>query len=90
MKFIYKYPITNMPGNNIIQIPEDRQILKLDYDPNGILCIWAFVDTDSEKKDINIVLLGTGWPIDNDEYMKLHYINTINDGPYVWHAFEVL
>ena len=44
MKFIYKYPITNMPGNNIIQIPEDRQILKLDYDPNGILCIWALVD----------------------------------------------
>lgn len=89
MYCIYKYPLNNIPGGNIIEMPEDAQILKLGYDPNGVLCIWAFVQPDLPKKNKTILLAGTGWPFEKEEWMKLHYINTVNDGPYVWHAFEV-
>lgn len=88
MQTIYKYPIKNMPGHNTLSLPKGYQILKLGYDPNKILCLWAIVETDNEKEDLDITLVGTGWPLDiNPEIVT--YINTINDGPYVWHAFEV-
>ena len=82
------YPIKNLPGHNYIQLPEGYQILKLAYDPTGTLCIWALVDTDKNKIDIDITLVGTGWPLDIDSKI-VTYIDTINEGPYVWHAFEV-
>ena len=89
MQCIYKYPITNLPGHNYIQLPKDYQILKLGYDPNGILCIWALVTPENKKVDIDITLVGPGWPLEiNTEIIT--YIDTINDGPYVWHAFEVI
>ena len=88
MQVIYKYPIQRIPGHNPLQLPKDYKILKLDYDPNHILCLWAFVENENEKEDIDINLVGTGWPLDINPKV-VTYINTINDGPYVWHAFEV-
>lgn len=89
MKVIYKYPIRRYPGQTTIEMYKDKQILKLDYDPNGILCIWTLVDTELEKENVTIALVGTGWPLDELNIQFENYITTINDGPYVWHAFEV-
>ena len=89
MKTIYKYPIKNYPGTSIININKEHQILKLGYDPNGILCVWAIVNPDSEKVEITIDLIGTGWPLEDNFFIESFYIDTINDGPYVWHAFIV-
>lgn len=87
MKVIYKYPV-HAPGHNKIQMPKGYMILKLGYDPNNILCIWALVNTDNEKEDVFISMVGTGWPLDFDS-VKAQYLDTINDGPYVWHGFKV-
>lgn len=88
MYFIYKYPIKNYPGKCTININKAHQILKLGHDPNGILCIWAIVDPDSEMTEITINMVGTGWPFEREFFMENIYIDTINDGPYVWHAFR--
>ena len=89
MKIIYKYPIKNYPGTNTININKEHQILKLGYDPNNILCIWAIVDPDSEMTSIQISMIGTGWLEQDNFFIENFYIDTVNDGPYVWHAFEV-
>lgn len=89
MQVIYKYPIKMRPGHNYITLPEGYKILKLDYDPNRILCIWALVDNEiEEKKEVDITLVGTGWPLDINPEITA-YIDSVVDGPYVWHAFEV-
>ena len=88
MQFIYKYPITSMPGHTYLKLPKGYQILKLDYDPNHNLNVWALVDTDNEKEEVCITLVGTGWPLEINPD-KARYLNTINDNEYVWHGFEV-
>ena len=88
MQVIYKYPIKMKPGHTALRLPKDYKILKLDYDPNNILCIWALVNTENEKVDVDITLVGTGWPIEVNTEIAT-YIDTIKEGPYVWHAFEV-
>lgn len=85
---IYKYPIENYPGTNIIEINREHQILKLGYDPNNTLCIWAIVVPGSEMVKNQIDVVGTGWPMDRDFFMTHQYIDTINDGSYVWHVFQ--
>jgi hypothetical protein len=89
MQVIYKYPIKMRPGHNYLKLNKGYKILKLDYDPNKILCIWALVDNEiEEKKEVDITLVGTGWPLDINPEVAT-YIDSVVDGPYVWHAFEV-
>lgn len=87
MYSIYKYPIENYPGKNKIKINQGHKILKLGYDPSGVLCIWALVALDSEMTEIQIDVYGTGWPMEKEFIINKQYIDTINDGPFVWHAF---
>ena len=89
MKTIYKYPIKNYPGTSVININKEYQFLKMGYDPNGVLCIWAYVDPDTEMDSIKITMIGTGWPMEDNFFTESFYIDTVNDGPYVWHAFVV-
>jgi hypothetical protein len=88
MYSIYKYYIENYPGRNKIKINKEYKILKLGYDPNGNLCIWALVNLDSEMIEIQINVYGTGWPLSKDFITDKQYIDTINDGPFVWHIFD--
>ena len=87
MKTIYKYPLENIPGGNIITMPADYELLTVNYDPKGDICLWAIVDTEAENTEVCIVILGTDWPMLKD--VKYKYINTLKQGPYVWHAFKV-
>ena len=38
--------------------------------------------------EIQVDVVGTGWPMDRDFFMTHEYIDTINDGPNVWHMFQ--
>lgn len=87
MKTIYKYPLKNIPNENIITIPADYELLTVDYDPKGNICLWAIVNNDVEDTEICITILGTGWPMLEDA--KYKYINTLKQDLYVWHAFEI-
>ena len=85
---IYKYPIPD--AINSIDLPLGSQIMKADFDPTGQLCIWACVDTEADTENIKIWKIGTGWPL-NDmlEKYKVSYIDSVNEGPYVWHIFKL-
>jgi hypothetical protein len=68
-------------------MPADYELLTVDYDPNGEICLWAIVNIEVENTEVCIAVLGTGWLMLED--VKHKYINTLKQGPYVWHAFEV-
>ena len=84
---IYKYPL--MSQVNEIEMPL-ATILSVGLDPSNTPCIWATVDTNSEKEIRRFALIGTGWPLDDFvEKYHMNFLDTIKEGPYMWHVFEL-
>ena len=83
MKTVYKYPIELYVST--IEIYREAEILSIGYDPIGQLCLWALIDTEHEKEFITILTVGTGWELPEN---GLEFIDTIKDGPYMWHVFK--
>jgi len=86
MRTIYKYEVTN--GECTIALPRGYRIIEVACQQNDLF-FWAIVDTDREKVDVDFVVYGTGWPIDENDLMFGLYLGTAHDGVYVWHLFEI-
>lgn len=83
MTTIYKYPLGPINDSYIVSLPVGAQILTAAIQ-NDNLTIWARVDPEMEATNNRIVrVYGTGHPIDKHDA----YINTVFDGPFVWHVF---
>jgi len=83
MRVIYKYELTQT-----IQLPIDSQVLKVGMQ-NGIMQMWALVDPNQkETSQRNFEIIGTGHSFEFD-YLTHTYIDSLFDGPFVWHIWEV-
>lgn len=82
MKTIYKY---QLPAVGALKLPLGAQILTVQLQ-NGSPTLWALVKPDNTLVNRTISIVGTGWDIESN----VKYINTYMDGPFVWHAFEIL
>ena len=60
---------------NEIEMPL-ATILSVGLDPNDNPCIWATVDTNSEKEVRRFALIGTGWPL--DEFIEKYHMNFLD------------
>ena len=90
MKTIYKYSINT--GLTPITLPKRSQIFSANYDPSGVLCVWAAVDTREEEVEKRVIYLtGTGWPLEDLKDWNYRFINTVIDknNGLVWHIFEL-
>lgn len=90
MKTIYKYRINT--GLTPITLPKRSQIFSANYDANGVLSVWAAVDTKEEEMEKRVVYLtGTGWPLEDLKDWNYRFINTVIDknNGLVWHIFEL-
>lgn len=90
MKTIYKYSINT--GLTPITLPKRSQIFSANYDPSGVLCVWAAVDTKEEEVEKRVIYLtGTGWPLEDLKDWNYRFINTVIDknNGLVWHVFEL-
>ena len=82
-KEIWKYKV-----ENIIEMPKEAEILSVQIQ-NGQMfnaCIWVKVNPKNELEKRQFVVIGTGHSFDDTNY---EYIGTYQDGPFVWHCFEV-
>lgn len=77
MKTIYKYSTFDS-----IDIPGGFKIVKFTKD-----YMWALVSKDADNATITIQVecFGTGWELPYG--MEYNYIDTLSDGPLVWHYF---
>lgn len=83
MKKVFKYALKS---DCILEIPIHAKILKVGRH-NDRISVWALVDDIHEQTEKHVILIaGTGHEIKE----KVGHINTFFDGPYVWHAFEVI
>jgi hypothetical protein len=83
MKRIYKYELEE----NSVEMPIGAKILSIQMQNNRAY-IWALVDTDAECEFRYFVMIGTGH--DFPQVDAFTYINTIQDGRFVWHIFELV
>ena len=85
MAKIYKYKI----GPNEKSEIKDRilNILKIDWQGED-LCAWCLVSEDCPESRIRFVIIPTGYPFKLKKNLK--YIDTVQDGPFVWHIFYEL
>jgi len=83
MRVIYKYELTQT-----IQLPIDSQVLKVGMQ-NGIMQMWVLVDpNEKQTSQRNFEIIGTGHSFEFD-YLTHTYIDSLFDGPFVWHIWEV-
>lgn len=84
MKKIYKYIVDS---DGYVNLPTDSKFKKLGLQM-GILCLWYEIDT--EFKDSlhtnRFKMFATGEEIPKGTI----YYDTIFDGPFVWHVYQVL
>ena len=83
MKRIYKYELKE----GSVEMPIGAKILTI-QDQNDRPYIWALVDIAAQCEFRNFTIVGTGY--DFPEADDFTYINTIQDGPFVWHIFELI
>ena len=81
IKQIWKYKF-----NYGIEMPLDAKILTIQTQ-DGEPTIWALVNPNNELEIRNFRIVGTGNPFDDTNYT---YIGTFQDGPFVWHLFEII
>jgi hypothetical protein len=79
-KHIFKYP-----ANLETRLPKGAKILTIQIQ-NGTIFLWAEVELDKETEPRPIQIVGTGMIVPD----KRVYISTVQDGPFVWHLYELL
>lgn len=82
LRTIWKFPL-NDSDRQTISLPLDYRIMSAGLDPDGDLCIWAAVDPDAKRIDVEICIVGTGraMPRLGD------FIGTVLCDRFVWHIF---
>ncbi len=83
MRTIYKYELART-----VSLPIDSQVLKVGIQ-NGIMQMWVLVDPNQKQTSYrNFEIIDTGHNFEFD-YLTHTYIDSLFDGPFVWHVWEV-
>ena len=82
--FKYKLSITD---EQTICLPQGSRILSVD-NQDGVLTLWAMVNTDRPVEPRYIRIVGTGHEIADKAAASLEFIGTVLMDPFVWHVFE--
>lgn len=84
MKKIYKYTL-ELDNVQKVPLPKDAQILSAQLQ-HGCLTMWALVSPNNEPEDRTIQIFGTGHDV---PVLPLYFIDTVQEGNFVWHIFEL-
>jgi hypothetical protein len=84
MKTIYKYEI-GFP-RSVILLPAACTILSCQIQ-RGTIFVWAEVNPDEPDVEVEFECFGTGHSLPPDHHEYLTYLNTVQDGPLVWHVY---
>lgn len=90
MYSVYKYTLNDLASTQELTLPKESKFLKASMQHNKIT-LWYLVDLQQVNKNSikhTIHVKGTGSPSSKISTMK--YLDTVFNGPYVWHLFQSL
>lgn len=82
---VWKYGLS-ISGVNVLRMPDGAEPLSVQMQ-DGVPCLWALVEDDYEATERTFSFAGTGHAI--PATLVTDYIGTIQQGPFVWHLFEL-
>jgi hypothetical protein len=85
MKTIWKYKLDLTDVQEVI-MPKGAKVLSVQI-KDGVPCLWALGETESDKEPRRFAIVGTGnrcWCSDWE------YVGTFQDDPFVWHVFQAV
>ncbi len=82
---VYKYTLERA-DQQTISLPAHGHLLKVAMQ-DGNICIWWQFTEGYGMQDFNFLIVGTGHAI--PENMSVSYIDSVFDGPFVWHIYIV-
>jgi len=85
---IFKYPLEKS-DTNYIQLHKGSRVLAF-QDQGFTLCMWVYCDPSLEMELRRFRIYGTGWQMESLEQQPMRYIGTAQQGPMVWHLFELV
>ena len=87
MKTVYKYLIT--PQNSKIKMLQGAVIVCV-HEQNGLIYIWAEVDTELPTEEREFAIYGTGENMPDEIFESFLYVGTvfIDKGALVYHVYE--
>lgn len=90
MKRVYKYPLTAQPGEQLLRLPQDAEVLSFALDPLGQLVLYALVDPThvDQVQHLAVFLAWTGWDVPMEVTEQAAFVGSLTDADgFVWHAF---
>lgn len=78
---IWKFALATT--SSLIRIPKTWRAISAQMQ-DGTLTMWAIVDPDAPKTQVNVKVVGTGWPENLEGWQ---FLSTVQDGEFVWHVF---
>lgn len=84
MKTIYKYSIVDYSGQDF-QMPKGSLVRHFGMQ-DGVATFWVEVESSNQFEQRYFLVHGTGHEINASEV----YRGSCQDGPFVWHLYELL
>lgn len=85
VKSIWKYELS-VTDAQLVSMPADASILCVQMQ-RGKPCLWVLVEETARREKRAFCIFGTGNHFTAGPHAE--YIGTFQDGPLVWHLFEV-
>lgn len=86
LKYCIPFPI-DVTNISEIEMPEGIRVCDVHHQ-GDYLYVWALTEVDAPLKTYRFVVYGTGWKIDNTEY--LNFLKTVHmPNGLVWHVFWI-
>lgn len=84
MKTVYKYPVPRRSKKFSIMLPIGWKFLRVHFQGEQ-LQLWAEVNPEVVTKQVDFEVFGTGHEIP----MSANWLATYDDGPFVFHLFQL-
>lgn len=81
---ILKFSLNIKAGVQALSLPQNSAIVHVGMQDSR-LCFWAVVDPRNSCSTRYFRVIGTGDEVSPPDF----YVGTTQDGPFVWHLFEV-
>lgn len=80
MVTVFKYPLKTIFGPQVVQAPQGAEWLTAEMQ-DGVITVWARVDTNRQQADYVFGAYGTGHEIDHDMACSPHIGSVHNKTP---------
>jgi len=90
-KTIYKFHLN--PGTNVVPMAKGATLLSVQMQ-NNLITVWALVDNPAAESMRHIMVLGTGWEVEDVESSTIiasRFLGTVQlmGGARVFHVFDI-